>query len=106
MHRREVKLEAVQRRTGRMNPKPAVVDPAIESEANRPHVADVLGRRLLELKTDDALAATTGGIDEAGGDRRLGGSGTARQHDGAAAEISLVAEHLVEPIDSGRDALG
>ena len=106
MHRREMELQPVQRRPRRVDLQQPLLHPAIEIEADRPHVADVLRRRLLELKADGALAAAAGGIEEAGGEGRLRRSGAARQQHAARPEIALAAEHVVKPVDPGRDPLG
>src|SRR5689334_17074679 len=106
MHRRQVELESVDGGPRRMNLEQPFLDPAIEAETYRAHVAHVLRRRFLELETDRAFAAAARGVEKVGGERRLGGAGAARQQHAARAEIPGAAEHLVEPLDPGRDAFG
>src|SRR5690242_12353620 len=99
MHRREVKFKAIQRRPRRIDTKQPFVDPAIEVQTDRLHIANVLRGRLFELKTDCALAATAGGLEEIRGDRRFRRAGAAGEQHAAPSEISLATEHVIEPVE-------
>ena len=96
------------RRPGRKhwNCKQAGVDPLLQIDADRCHVANDLGLGLLEGEVQGALPATAGGVAELRGQRRLAGAGGAADEHGAALVEASVTEHRVEPGDAGRHPLG
>ena len=55
VHLDEVPLEPVERRPRRLDPEQALLDPGLEVDPDRAHVADDLGPRLLEGEVEAAL---------------------------------------------------
>src|SRR4030095_1011891 len=92
VHLREMHLETVQRRARSVILQEATVDPLLEVDPDRPHVADDLRGRLLEQELEASLPAPARGVHEMRGDARLAGTGGARDEDGAAPEIARALE--------------
>src|SRR5262249_20270392 len=102
---RQMHLEPVQRRTSGVELEEAAVDPLLQIDPDRAHVADDLLGRFLEQEHLAALAAPAGSVEEVGRQAGFASTGGAGDEDRAPAEVPLAAEHRVEPSDAGRDAL-
>ena len=85
-------------RLASMRSSPLSIDPALQVDADRAHVAHQLRRRLLEREVQAALAASAAWPRaKARGQRGLAGAGGAGEQHRAAAEVARAAEHGVEP---------
>src|SRR5947207_738828 len=93
VHAREMHLETVHRGASGLELEQATIDPLLEVDPDRSHVADHLLRRFLELERQAAFPPPAGGVDEVRRHARLAGSGGARHEDRAAAEVALATEH-------------
>ena len=102
----QVSLQPVQRGPGGLEAQQSLPHPGLEVGADRAHVADDLGPRLLEGEVDAALAAPAGRVDETGRESGLAAARATGDQQAAAAVIALAAEHLVEGADPRRDPLG
>src|SRR5262245_4905351 len=69
--RREVHLQSVEACAGCMEPQQPLLDPRLELQADRAHVAHDLRRRLLEREIEAPLAALARGIGEVRRDAAL-----------------------------------
>ena len=88
-HAAEVNLQPEAGGTGGSEAKVARGAPAVQVDADRPHVAHDLIGRFLKCEIDTALPTLAGGIHEMRGDAALSGSGAARNQHGAAPKIPL-----------------
>ncbi len=95
LHRQQVRLEPEQRRAKAAEREQALVDPTLQVDADRGHVADDLSLGLLEGEVHRPLAALAGRFAELRRERRLAGARGAVDEDRAAREEAAV-EHRIQ----------
>src|SRR5262249_55899404 len=103
--RHQVHFETVEAGSRRVELQPALLDPRLEVQANRAHVAGDLPGGFLEGQVQAALAALARGVGEVGGHAALAAARGAADEDSAATVVASAAEHGVQAADAGGNAL-
>ena len=101
----EVHFQAVMKCPHGLKLEQSLFHPLLQVDPDRAHVAHDLAGRFLEGNVEASLAAPAGGFGKSRRHARLARARGARKQNAAPAIESFAAEHGVESLDAGRDAL-